>query len=312
MKKILMFFVAAMLVVAFATFGLTPVQADGSIPWEGNGSDNLPCTSGGHWVLAPADGITGAILHVNGSDYTMSQNGNGSWSADSSGALDSNLTASVSFTGDGSDKNHLQLSHCVNQEPQPASASVNLGSCHWVDNTSVSDVAITIDHATLTINGSDYTSTQTIQLPNGSYPWSWVADNGYTGSGSGTLVIDQTCKPDDPSSVKVEVGSCKWNGEQSLTPVTITLHNVKLTLGENIYEESTVISLTRGHYTYTWAATDGSGKTGDGSFDIGSCKPDDPNPPTPTPEPKEAPVTGGNLPSPLFMLWQWILSLFHS
>lgn len=311
MKKIISYVViAAMFVVAVGAIGLTSVQADGSIPWEGNGGDNLPCTSGGHWVLAPADGITGATLHVNGSDYGMSQNGNGSWSADSVGALDSGLSASVSFTGDGSDKNHLQLSHCVNQEPQPASVSIDLGSCHWT-GASVSDVVLTISHATLTINGSDYTSSQTIQLPNGSYPWSWVADSGYTGSGSGTLVINQSCKPDDPSSVDVEVGSCKWNGEQSLTPVTITLHNVKLTLGESAYEESTVISLTKGHYTYTWIATDGSGKSGNGSFDIGSCKPDEPQP-TPTPEPKEAPVTGGSLPSPLFMFWQWILSLFHS
>ena len=94
----------------FAAF--SPALADGNINWGGHGSDVLPCTSGGHWVLAPSFGVTGATLHVNGVDYVMSQNGQGSWSADSVGALDSNLTASVSFTGAGDERNSLQLSHC--------------------------------------------------------------------------------------------------------------------------------------------------------------------------------------------------------
>jgi len=102
-------------------FGLViPVQADGIIDWDGNGSDALPCQYGGHWVLAPSEGITGAILHVNGSDYTMIQHGNGSWSADSVGSLDSGLSASASFIGEGSEKNHLQLSHCTEgADPTP-------------------------------------------------------------------------------------------------------------------------------------------------------------------------------------------------
>lgn len=91
----------------------SPAQADGIINWAGNGSENLPCEYGGHWVLAPSEGIIAAILHVNGSDYTMIQHGNGSWSADSSGPLDSNSTASVSYIGEGSENNHLQLSHCT-------------------------------------------------------------------------------------------------------------------------------------------------------------------------------------------------------
>lgn len=105
-------FVTAIVLLAMGLF-YSPAQADGIINWAGNGSENLPCEYGGHWVLAPSEGIIGAILHVNGSDYTMIQHGNGSWSADSSGPLDSNSTASVSYIGEGSENNHLQLSHCT-------------------------------------------------------------------------------------------------------------------------------------------------------------------------------------------------------
>ena len=116
MKKLL--FVMAVMLLGFGL--VIPVQADGIIDWDGNGSDALPCQYGGHWVLAPSEGITGAILHVNGSDYTMIQHGNGSWSADSVGSLDSGLSASVSFIGEGSEKNHLQLSHCTEgADPTP-------------------------------------------------------------------------------------------------------------------------------------------------------------------------------------------------
>lgn len=88
-------------------------MAGGQINWEGQGSENLPCTSGGHWVLAPAFNITGATLTVNGVSYIMAQSGQGSWAADSVGPLDASLTAYVTFTGSGDGRNHLQLSHCT-------------------------------------------------------------------------------------------------------------------------------------------------------------------------------------------------------
>ncbi|KKT32506.1 MAG: seg [Microgenomates group bacterium GW2011_GWC1_46_16] len=107
--------------------------ADGVIPWEGQGGQNLPCEFGGHWVLAPALNIDSAILTVNGDNYTMSPSGGGSWSADSVGPLDAGLTAYVSYTGEGSDQNHLQLSHCTegteptptNTPPEPTPTSTN-------------------------------------------------------------------------------------------------------------------------------------------------------------------------------------------
>lgn len=124
-KKFVSILFLAFLAVLFGLISIRPstALADGLIPWSGNGSDNLPCDSGAHWVLAPSFGIDSATLHVNGVDYVMTQNGNGSWSADSSGALDSNLSASVSYTGTGDSRNHLQLSHCLATETPPTETS---------------------------------------------------------------------------------------------------------------------------------------------------------------------------------------------
>ena len=44
--------------------------------------------------------------------YVMTQNGNGSWAADSAGALDDGLTASATYQGEATQDVSLQLSHC--------------------------------------------------------------------------------------------------------------------------------------------------------------------------------------------------------
>lgn len=118
MKKFL-FVIAAVLFV----FGIVqiPVQADGVIDWEGQGSENLPCTGGGHWVVAPSFNITGGTGNVNGASYSLTQNGgDGSWWFDSVGSISANSTAYVSYTGEGDPRNHLQLSHCIGgTDPTP-------------------------------------------------------------------------------------------------------------------------------------------------------------------------------------------------
>jgi Prealbumin-like fold domain len=103
------------------------VRADsGTIPWEGQGSDQLPCDGGAHWVLAPADGIESATLHVGDSTYVMTQNGQGSWAADSDGAVPSDQSEVwVEFTSSGdTSKDHLQLSHCLTGETGQEGASL--------------------------------------------------------------------------------------------------------------------------------------------------------------------------------------------
>ncbi len=115
MKKIIFVFAVIVFIMAVNT---STVNADGTIDWAGNGSKNLPCANGGHWVLSPSFGIEAPVtLTVDGSDYPMEQSGNGSWSADSEGAIDASVVASVSFTGIGDDQNHLQLSHCNDETP---------------------------------------------------------------------------------------------------------------------------------------------------------------------------------------------------
>jgi hypothetical protein len=111
MKKL-----AALAMLVGLVFLLTPAfaaHADGSIPWTGLGSDNLPCDEGGYWVLSPAFGVNSATLTVDGQDYVMAQHGKGSWSAESSGAVTATTTASVQYTGPGDPRDHLQLSHCT-------------------------------------------------------------------------------------------------------------------------------------------------------------------------------------------------------
>ncbi len=120
--KLVKFLTALAIVLALGAF-VSPAKADGVIPWTGHGSDELPCLTGGHWVLAPSFGIDSATLTVNGINYAMTQNGSGSWSADSSGPLDVNLTAFVSYTGPGDERDHLQLSHCTEGEPPTATST---------------------------------------------------------------------------------------------------------------------------------------------------------------------------------------------
>lgn len=117
----------AVLVLALCSLVLAaPAWAgEGTINWGGNGSDTLPCEGGGHWVLAPAFGIEGATLHVRFEtlEYqvvSMTQSGQGSWSADSSGPIGAGVEAYVTYTGPGDERNHLQLSHCLGSEESPS------------------------------------------------------------------------------------------------------------------------------------------------------------------------------------------------
>ena len=82
-----------------------------TIDWTGKGNGTLLCQGGGHWVLAPAQGITAATLTVNGVTYAMTQNGAGSFAADSAGPLGLDTTASATYQGSNSHAS-VQLSHC--------------------------------------------------------------------------------------------------------------------------------------------------------------------------------------------------------
>jgi hypothetical protein len=112
-KSLLVLALAAMTVGGTASIAL----ASTTIQWTGQGSESLPCSGGGHWVLT-GQGVTSATMTVNGVVYTMHQNGNGSFAADSNGSLGAGTTASATY--EGSPKNpQFVLSHCVAGDSYP-------------------------------------------------------------------------------------------------------------------------------------------------------------------------------------------------
>lgn len=163
--------------------------------------------------------------------------------------------------------------------PIPGSASVSLGECvpGQTGSPSTTAVIISTSNATVTINGNSYTST-TIYLGPGSYDWTWTADPGYSGSGSGTLVVDD-CTPKLTADAQVSVGACSY-GEGGFTrEVTLTIDGATVTITGpsgvvGAYSSSQQIALPVGSYTYTWLATaSGYEGSGAGSFEIAACDP---------------------------------------
>ena len=157
--------------------------------------------------------------------------------------------------------------------PGTASASVVAGTCSWSQaNGSQTPVTITISNADLLLNGVHYTASTSINLGPGTYPYSWTAVSGYTGSGSGSLVIG-SCTPPS-ASASVVAGNCGWTqATGSQTPVTITIDHADLLLNGVHYTASTSINLGTGTYPYSWTATGGYIGSGSGSLLIGDCTP---------------------------------------
>ncbi len=92
--------------------------ADGSVPWVGNGSDAGLCTGQyagyNHWIFTTGgnSSVTSATLTVNGAGgYSMTQNGNGSWSVYVLGGLPS--SASVAYVGDLGNGNAVLTISCL-------------------------------------------------------------------------------------------------------------------------------------------------------------------------------------------------------
>jgi hypothetical protein len=113
MKRFVLALAVALTTAAlYATSGIAGVG--GSDTWDSSqqGGDNLPCASGAHWILSPAQGITSATLTVGSEVVAMEQSGSGSFSADTSGPVTESTTASVVWSGDNDDAT-LKLSHCL-------------------------------------------------------------------------------------------------------------------------------------------------------------------------------------------------------
>src|SRR4051795_11305609 len=99
MKRFLPMIGAAMLILA------TPLMAYAdSVSWTGGvgvGSDVLPCTDGGHWLLSDAQAVKTATLVVGAGTYDMQPNGTDAFTADSSGPIVVGDVAVVTYDGGG-------------------------------------------------------------------------------------------------------------------------------------------------------------------------------------------------------------------
>ena len=204
-----------------------------------------------------------ASLTINGVTYTSSQTINLP-----PGSYPYSWTAESGYIGNGSGT--IVIGDCT---PGIASAEVTTGTCSWTQvDGSLTPVTITLNHASLTINGVTYSSSQTFNLPPGSYPYSWTAESGYIGNGSGTVIIGD-CTPGNASAA-ITTGTCSWTeADGSLTPVTLTLYHASLTINGVTYSSSQTINLAPGSYPYSWMADSGYVGNGSGTVVIGSCTP---------------------------------------
>jgi len=108
MKRILPLIGAAIVILAMPLMAIAA-----SVSWtggSGSGSDLLPCTGGGHWVLSDAQAVKSATLVVVGATYDMQPQGNDAFSADSSGPIVVGDLAVATFDGGGQPS--LSLTGC--------------------------------------------------------------------------------------------------------------------------------------------------------------------------------------------------------
>ena len=206
-------------------------------------------------------------LIINGTTYDTSQT-----ITLPPGSYPFSWTAQTGYIGNGSGT--IIIGDCT---PGTSSATLTVESCSWNQAAgSLTPVTVDLNNASLTINGATYTTSQTINLPPGSYPYSWTSVSGYSGSGSGTVVI-VSCPPQDipeDASASVTAGICSWSqGGESLTPVFIEVNHASLTIHGGTYTTSQTITLPPGNYPYSWAALSGYSGNGSGTLFIRDCPP---------------------------------------
>lgn len=208
--------------------------------------------------------LVGASLTINGNTYTTSTT-----IYLPPGTYPYTWTAQSGYYGSGSGS--VTIGSCV---PGEASATIEIGTCSWdEENGSLTAVILTLVGASFTIADETYTASQTIYLPPGTYTYSWEAQPGYIGSGSGEITIG-SCAPGE-ASASIVVGTCNWDEENaSLTEVAIALVGASFTINDSTYTASTVIYLPPGTYPYTWEAQSGYIGSGSGELNIGSCEPE--------------------------------------
>ncbi|MBG0786629.1 MAG: hypothetical protein H0S79_16150 [Anaerolineaceae bacterium] len=236
--------------------------------------------SGGCSWSEQGGSVRSVSLTINGASVTILKTGGGSYGPFTSstsinlpaGSYTYSYEATAGFNGSGSG------SFTVTECPD-ASASVTPDICRWDDQNkvSVNSVVITVSNAVVTISDSNgvvgvYSSSQTVTLPEGSYTYTWVAAQGYKGSGSGSFSL-VSCEP-GKGDVSVDVGECSFDQQEgSLINVALTIQNATLTIGGKDYTSSQTIKLAPGTYSYSWTASEGNTGSGSGSITVYGCEP---------------------------------------
>lgn len=230
------------------------------------------------WDAQNQTSIMGAQLTIANAVVTISDTNGvvGTYSSSQTvslpeGSYTYSWTAADGYQGSGSGSFAL-----VNCEPGKGDVSVDVGDCAFDQNEgSLVNVALTIQNATLTINGNDYTTSQTIKLAPGTYAYSWTATDGNEGSGNSSITV-YGC---EPASANVDLGTCSWNDQTSSTSATLTVTGATLVIMSGETEFGTYgpgshnVSFPEGSYTYTWTANDNYTGSGSGSFSAVSCEP---------------------------------------
>lgn len=248
--------------------GTGSISLDGcSLPHSSASVEVVACNPGEPGTESLSDvAITsvGADVTIDGSTYSSSTTiplppGSYGWS----------WVPQAGYWGNGGGGT-LDVDNCT---PEEGTASVSLGTCYPGEpgTDSVSDVNISVNHATLEINNESYTASDVIQLGPGSYPWSWVADPGYSGGDSGTLEVGN-CSPKFQAGVEFDVGVCHWANDLFEREVELTIEGASVTITGlsgiyGPYTSSQTIKIPCGDYTYAWYAVDPAYE-GEGAGDL--------------------------------------------
>lgn len=216
--------------------------------------------------------LTGATMTVSGpgGPYTLTSSGTLNLGP---GHYTYTWTAKSGFEGSGSGS--FDVGDCT---PPDASASASVGACTWSEEKgSITPVTITVNHAVVSgLPGGDITETTVLNLAPGDYTATWIAAEGYKGSGSFSFTVHDCTPPN--ASASVEVGKCSWNQETgSKSDVTVTLSGATMTItgpgGPYEVDASAVLSLGPGVYSYSWEAIEGFLGSGEGTFEVSDCTP---------------------------------------
>ncbi len=239
-------------------------------------------TPGGCIWTSPTGSYTPVALTISNASLVITGNGSawGPYTSNSTvdlapGSYNYSWTAQPGFSGSGAGSFTL-----VDCEPKIGTASIDAGACSWDEAKGSTFVAtITLDNATLTINGVTYQASTTVELACGTYAYTWAAKPGFQGGGSGSITVEGC----EPASVYVNVGACDWTGSTSMTPVSLVIDGATLTVFDTTSGSPVQIdqygpgvhslSLPTGSYSYSWEANENFTGSGNGTFNTLDCEP---------------------------------------